>query len=322
MPRFLAPTLAPAIALALTLAGCIAPLEQPPEDETRASAAPPGERIDGMTAEETKTDKMVPCSGENGTLPLPVACAERDLLVEGRIGVDELPVKLWSTNGAITLIATDDDSWSLHAVYRVQALTEEDAKKGLDTAWAWTHEDGDGHALVAGPRGDIGEVGLPMPLVTTQVVASKYEVELPSWVVLDLVASTSNGAITALGLQASAVDASTSNGAIELHVAAASVTASTSNGAIDLILQPTESGDVMLSSSNGAITLLVPEGRAHGYAVDASTSNGKIKILLEDGALEDGKDHATFKTDGFDGRQVQTTVNVQTSNGAITVAGE
>lgn len=303
--------------LALVLAGCIAP---PEDEDVRPAAAPPpvADRIDGMTARETKQDQDVDCGGSPGF------CAERDLLVEGRIGEDELPVQLDATNGAITLTAGAGDAWSLHAVYRVRAASQADAREGLDTAWRWTHEEGGQHVLKAGPAPAPLPLDLPIPLpggAAATLVSAHYEVVLPAWVLLDVTAHTSNGPITVVGLRTTSVQVDTSNGPIVLEGYVQDAKAATSNGDIDAIVKPTASGSLAFETSNGAVTLGLVEDAAHGYDLSARTSNGRVTILLQDGEVREERDRAEFRTRGYDARDVQSTVDVATSNGAITVTG-
>lgn len=302
--------------LALVLAGCIAP----PQDETVQPAAvpPPAEdRIEGMTAREAKQDRDVDCGGAPGF------CAERDLLVEGRIGVDDLPVVLDATNGAITLTAGPGDAWSLHAVYRVRAASQADAREALDTAWRWTHEDAGRHVLKAGPAPAALPLDLPLlgPAGGPTVLSAHYEVVLPAWVLLDVAADTSNGPITLTGLRTTSIRADSSNGPIVLQARVVDVTAGTSNGDVDALLTPTASGKVALDTSNGAVTLALVEDAAHGYDVTADTSNGRVTILLRDGEAHEDEDGGTFRTHGYETRRIRTAVDLDTSNGAITVTG-
>lgn len=313
MPR--TPLLALLLLLA-PLAGCI----DVPRDRDGASAsfspaaAPPEDRIQGMTAEETRQDTAGPCKDDGITVPPGASCAQRVLTVTGRIGVDRLPVELLGGNGAITLAPSAGDSWTFVATIKTRGLTEEDARRGLDAAWSWSHEDGQGgHHLKAAPTGGV-------PLLGATVVGTQYEVMLPTWVLLDLRAETTNGAIALQWGAAERVVARTTNGALVLHGRAADVDASTTNGAIEADLEATKSGAWSFHTTNGALVVLAPEAPRQGYDVDAQTTNGRIEILLQDGDhREQDRRHHTFRTDGYDGRNVQTSVTADTTNGGITV---
>ena len=310
------------LALLLPLAGCI---EVPRDDALGASftpPAPPSERIQGMTAEETREDAVARCDRNNVQVPPAAYCATRTLTVKGRIGVDQLPVTLEGRNGAVVLQDNGGgDAWSLVAIVKVRALTEEDAREALDAAWSWSHEDGSGHHLKAGPTPGALLLGAPA-VASPALVGAQYLVTLPGWVRLDLDARTDNGAIALDWGEAGSVRAQTTNGAIALHGIADDVTARTSNGAIQADLLPRRGGAWTLDTSNGAIHLDAAESPARGYDLDARTTNGRIEILLHDGHLQkEGRDRATFKTSGFEQRDVKTTVSLGTSNGAIVVTG-
>lgn len=96
---------------------------------------------------------------------------------------------------------------------------------------------------------------------------------------------TSNGAILAAGLAAPDVEASTSNGRVQLEFAAApnSVRATSSNGAIVVIL-PDESPDyaVNTSTSNGSVSTEVRTDPAAPASIDVETSNGDITVKYAD----------------------------------------
>lgn len=107
--------------------------------------------------------------------------------------------------------------------------------------------------------------------------------------VVDISASaafrTSNGAILAAGLGSPEVEASTSNGRVQLEfvVAPDSVRATSSNGAIVVIL-PDESPDyaVSTSTSNGRVVTDVRTDPAAPASIDVETSNGDITVRYAD----------------------------------------
>lgn len=96
---------------------------------------------------------------------------------------------------------------------------------------------------------------------------------------------TSNGAIFALGLTSPEVEASTSNGRVQLEFAAApdSVRATSSNGEIVVIL-PDESPAyaVSTSTSNGRVVTEVRTDPVASASIDVETSNGDITVRYAD----------------------------------------
>lgn len=313
-----------ALALALTLAGCIQAPEELSDEFEPAAAAPPPDAIEGMTAEVVQTDAIVACEG-GGILASASACAERVLEVHGRIGIEALPVDLAAPNGQVTLSPSAGDAWSFLATVRVRGLTEEQAREGLDSAWAWSHEGPDGHALVAGPTGvgDGSPIG-PVPL-GAQVERATYEVTLPSWLFLEVLRiEATNGGFVATGFDLGEVDIETTNGEIVLAGSAKDVRIKTTNGGINLVVAPSASGVFEMETTNGQILLTLPEGRSRGYDLDAATTNGQIEILLQDGhadvQAEPGSNRASFRTKSYESRAIQTTVALSTTNGQIVVA--
>jgi prepilin-type processing-associated H-X9-DG protein len=316
MPRVLLPVL---LLLLAPLAGCI-DVPRPDDRDDAASwaaaAEPPAERIQGMTADETHEDSVGRCEGNGISVPPRAYCAQRVLTATGRIGVDRLPVELFGGNGAITLTTGAGDAWSLTATVKTRGLTEDEARRALDEDWSWSHEDGQGgHRLRAAPTGAV-----PL-LVGSRVEGTVYVVSLPAWVVLDLKAETTNGAIVLDWGDAERVDVSTTNGAVVLHGRAADAHASTTNGGIEADLRATASGAWSLSTTNGGIRLGAPEDARRGYDLDATTTNGRINILLLDGHVDaQSRTRQTFRTEGYDARAIQTTVKLETTTGGI-VAG-
>lgn len=318
-------TIAALAALSALTAGCIAVPEDPNAIET-ADAPQDFERIDGMTAEEAVTDSDVDCD-EGGGINVPrFFCSERVVEAQGRIGLDRLPVDLDGVNGAITIATSPDDTWTFTATVRVGALTQEMAREGLDTAWTWTHENGDGtHSIVAGPtpQPDVSALG-------ARVRSTEYELALPAWVVLDLRASTDNGAIAVSERMLDDADLSTRNGQIILSGDVQNVRASTENGQIIAKLRPFASGGIDLATQNGQVILKLAEDRAHGYDIDATSENGQVLIKLDDcesrSREESTSDYpgsstsASCRTAQYEARDIQTRVTIDTENAQVIVS--
>lgn len=308
-----------ALAALVALAGCIELPEDAGGGAFEPAAAPEGERVDGMTMEETHEDRTVDCNDGGGGVGLqlpPTACAERTIHATGRIGLDRLPIDLTGENGAIVIEHAEGDTWSFEATYRVSAMTEDEARAALDTAWTWSHEQNGEHALRAGPTPtapvSITDLGSP------RVTASTYRVTLPEWVEIDLDAETDNGEIMVRGFTMGSVHAETDNGGIVLDGAVRDVEAQTDNGQIILEVTP-RGGTFDLESDNGQIIVEVPVGARYGYDVEATTDNGQIVIDLGDGDLNTSEDETTFRSHDFEERNVQTKMTLATDNGQIVV---
>lgn len=135
-------------------------------------------------------------------------------------------------------------------------------------------------------------------------------------------ASTSNGAVDATGTYRGTLSLSTSNGQIggdvEVH---GDLSATTSNGKIDLDVTPRSTLRLDVGSSNGAVDLGLNEDADTAYEVDASTSNGQLSEDMDEAHLEGGDRSATLVTEGGDGRPIQVTGDVDTSNADVHFRG-
>lgn len=304
------------------LAGCIS-LPEDSDAATGQPLPPADERIDGMTAEETKVDTVEPCDSGGGIqLPPGNACAKRVLTVTGRSGVASLPVDLSTVNGAVAIVAGTGDAWSFVAEIHVRALTEDAARKGLDSAWSWSHEESGAHHLRAAPTP--ASTSPAVDSLGATLVGASYQVVLPAWTTLDVAIATTNGAVAVTGFAMDGLDVETSNGAIAVAGQTPSASLVTDNGGIDAILTPIASGTYAMKTTNGRIALGVPEDRAHGYDASAKTTNGNIDFELSDGDTEEtnapASSTATFKTHGYESRTIQTRIEAETTNGGIDVS--
>lgn len=306
------------------LAGCIS---VPQESEPFESAAvrEDADRIDGMTAQESVTDRDVECNDGGLTLP-PGFCAERVVEVQGRIGLDALPVELRGTNGEIIVTASEGDAWTFTATVRVAALTQEMARAALGSAWSWSHEEADGtHALRAAPA-----QAPSLDALTARVRSTQYELALPAWLVLELDASTDNGGIVARDLALRHASLETENGQVLVSGEVVDLRARTDNGQIIASLRPAASGAIDLSTDNGQIMLKLPEDRAHGYDLSAQSENGQVVITLRDCGMRTSEDpssgypgssaRAACQTSAFDERSIRTSVALETENGQVVVS--
>jgi hypothetical protein len=99
------------------------------------------------------------------------------------------------------------------------------------------------------------------------------------------------------------------------------VDASTRNGGVTVDVLPVQGGSIEARASNGGVMVRVREDPSRGYDVDAQVDNGRATILLRDGDVGGDRTHATFRTEGYEQREIRTTVRAQTDNGSVTVAG-
>lgn len=108
----------------------------------------------------------------------------------------------------------------------------------------------------------------------------------------------------------------------------------TDYGDVVMRLQPTDTGAIDVYSDNGAVSVFVPEGDAYGYDVSAATDHGDVVIGLEGASTEGGNASANdeeggeddgetvhAKTNDFEEREVQLTLDLDTDYGDIWVTG-
>lgn len=308
------------LVIPLLVAGCL----QIPEDGSDPGAAP-GATFDdaSMTARATDETTTGACPDGDvlGTGGSETFCATRVVTVTGTLaGIPTLDVTLETFNGDVAVRAGEAGRWGFVATLEAAGDSPDAAQRNLDKIeLAWSHENGGRHFLdVAAERTTRDDDGR---------YAARIEVEMPPSQILRLSATTSNGDVDANGVRTEGLALRTSNGRLTADADVTHVDLVTSNGDIDATLAPTGSGRIRLTTSNGEITLAVPEDARRGYEVDGRTSNGEVDIRLKDGDLGDcprGSEyytppcnHRTFRTHGFDGRDVRSSVALVTSNGDI-----
>ncbi len=85
-------------------------------------------------------------------------------------------------------------------------------------------------------------------------------------------------------------------------------------------LKTLASGALTFVTQTGEIGLDLPPGSGVGYDVDARTQTGDINVDVSNGeTLADEDDHVHMRTNGFANAGIQTTVDIDTNTGDITV---
>ncbi len=125
---------------------------------------------------------------------------------------------------------------------------------------------------------------------------------------LDL--NTSNGPVTING-GSGLLSVETSNGPITIDTETATVSARTSNGPVTFTGSLTGRND--LRTSNGSLSVTLPATAT--FAVNASTSNGKISSDFPITSADRGEDYVR----GTVGSDPGTTLELETSNGPISL---
>lgn len=138
----------------------------------------------------------------------------------------------------------------------------------------------------------------------------------------EITASTSNAPILVRGTFQGPLTLGTSNGPVDGEVTVHDdLDVGTSNGPVDLDVTPEASLTLDATTSNGRNRLGLTERSDIAYELGASTSNGEITEEMEEARLEGGDEQATLRTEDGDGRPIQVTGNVGTSNGDVHFEG-
>ncbi len=236
-----------------------------------------------------------------------------------------------TSNGAITVTGSDRPQCQVTATFNGRAGTLERAREIAEQTQIRLQRNADGLKAV------IDRPTMNRP----ESVSVSYDIHIPGQTALDL--HTSNGKITVAHIK-DAIRTRTSNGKIHITDAAGAIDANTSNGSIVILQSPAKSlnlhtsngaikceditgpltastsngsvtvryaagadpaTDIHITTSNGSIDLKTPEH--YSAAVDAATSNGKIRIAIPitvqgeigktlKGVINDGKATLTLRT--------------------------
>lgn len=300
--------LASVLALFVLAAGCVT-LPSPegasgPDDGTTTSAATTGD--EDMDARESKTDAVAPCRGDSGR-----QCATRTHRIEGALRLSSLDVTLRSFNGPVTLVSGSAGKWSLEATVSARGDTESEATAARDAIkFSWSHFEGGRHVVRAAAE---------PPARTSHNEGAALRLTLPAAVLIEATLKTTNGPVFVDGATLAGLSVQTTNGPVTLDASASNVAATTTNGPITASLVPGGDGSVSLSTTNGPLMLKVPETAREGYDITAKTTNGQVMIGLQDGAHGSAGGSKTFRTNGYEEREVRSVVQVSATNGPVSI---
>ncbi len=307
------------LALSLPLAGCLGPTT-----EGGDTGAPDGQ----ITADhEVEEDQGL---GPN----VPPYYAEEVHRLTGELTLDTLPITLGTVNGPINVTTGTGPSWQLVARLTGYGDSEQAAQDQLDRlSFNWSIGTPEAPKLVATVSqdgsnqtqenlGNRAEASLDLvipedlfPAVTATSVNGAVTLQALDASQLQLTAV--NGRLHVRETQARVLTASSANGLVDVDVEGTeTVTLSSTNGAIAATVRPGATGSLQASSVNGGVTVHVPETASYGYDAEATSVNGLAGITLQDGQSDrSGPDEASFRTDGYDDREIRTTVTVTSTNG-------
>lgn len=309
------------LAISLPLAGCVDIGQDSVDDQDQDGT---------MTAEEEVRE-------DEGVAPnAPPFYAEEVHRITGEITLDELRVTLATVNGPVNVTSGDGSGWQLVARLTGYGTSPEEAEAQRDRLslnWS-TGAPGDRSltAIVEQEQQDAdtatgarteASLDLVLPrqvLATLTATSTNGEVNVLDLEARDLTLTVTNGRVHVQGTTTERLTATGTNGLVDVTVdGTRTATLAATNGQIQAIVTPGATGTVTASSANGGVNLQVPEGSQRGYDAEATSTNGLAAITLQDGETSSPSDpgHATFRTDGFEDREIQTTVAVTATNGAV-----
>ena len=212
-------------------------------------------------------------------------------------------LEIINVNGKITAEASNGDSVEIRAERTVKAATEESARDILSKI-EMREEVGDGRLRI--------EVRPPRMRSSGQEV--RWTIKVPKGVAVDF--RTVNGGVNLTGLQGD-VRARATNGGIKANsLVSSNVDASVTNGGVEIeLLNAPSSGSIELESVNGGVALRLPlESKAD---VTARCVNGGISV--DNLPLEIIGEQTRRKIEGkLNGGGAR--VNLETTNGGVRIS--
>ncbi len=239
-------------------------------------------------------------------------------------------LRLGAMNGEITLTTWDKQEYNIVATITARGSTQKEADDNLTNL---------GKDIVKVETSSKQSLTLVYnsPILINNSYQINVEVKLPANAKLDLDLTTSNGIVTISNVNGGSVTIHTSNGALHLNnVKADTLRGSTSNGPITGTFEATTCD---LNTSNSPITIQIPStmtgtynfqtsngntyvtvGSTAEYRLDASTSNGDVIFSIPNFTYSrDTRTSKAGQTIGYDLAQTKISMNVETSNGSVTV---
>lgn len=132
-------------------------------------------------------------------------------------------------------------------------------------------------------------------------------------------AEAGRGSINADDVTADLTELRTSSGSVYGNIRGVDAVLGSSSGSVYASFVPTASGALTITGGAASLDLSVPEGDDFGYDVEASSGTGSVEIFLEDGNATHEDRSATFLTENFAERGIQTVVRLTTGSGSIVV---
>jgi hypothetical protein len=275
--------------------------------------------------------------------------AEESKSFTGRVTTEKVLLETENINGPIKIETWDKPEYNIELMIEARGYTREEAEENLRLLKTELDDiivEGQQRlALNIGYPDDIKrhyrvDIGITLPaecmldsdvrskngrITLEEVKGGVLNVEtkngrigLKSVTADEIACGTRNGRLILDDVSAGIIKGRSSNGKIEGKIESKRASLTTSNGKIDIALPCSASGEYELRTSNGGIELDTPKGPTVGYDLNLRTSMGRINVDLPD--LEYNfyrKNRISARTNGFDGKEVQISIEAETSMGKI-----
>lgn len=202
----------------------------------------------------------------------------------GNFSSRQVELDLDVRNGSLRLLPSEDGSFHLDVIKRVNAGTREQAE---EIVAGYRFAEYDGQRLKAGDTecrnlGNRVNISLRLRLpaghvYTGRVVSKNGAIDVSGIDVGEISLSTVNGAVHMAKVTGAEVAANTVNGSISLEGSLDQVEARTTNGSISLFNMG-EDSKISLKTVNGRIKVQLPARGDIGYAVDARATSGTVRL--------------------------------------------
>ena len=259
----------------------------------------------------------------------PIYRATETVSLDALLDADALILTVEAVNGGIGVSPWSGDSVELELEIRAKGDTDAEAERNIDD-FEYTLQD----TTVGGTQ----ELSLTFPISNTNwnLYTVVVTIKVPEGVETELLLDSTNGKIVVSDLVLTGIDVETTNGVITLNdVESPTINVDTTNGGIFGTITSSEthfsttngvitieltasSGEHDFDTTNGIIELTLPTGTDIGYSIDLDTSVGAIAVNLPN--IDYSVDRIRNKigeTEGFSSKDIQITINAETTIGAI-----
>lgn len=255
--------------------------------------------------------------------------ATETMSIDAALEADELTVAVENVNGAIDVSTWDGSEINIELEVRAKGGTNSEAERNLED-----FEYNLQNSTISG----VQEISLTFPIPSSKwsLYSVYVTIEVPEGADTELVLDSTNGRIDVTDITLTNLDVETTNGAINLdNVECPLIYADTTNGGVFATITSSESrfsttngiinveltatsGEHDYDTTNGIIELTLPTDSDIGYSLDLDTSIGAIDVNLPN--IDYSVDRIRNKigeTEGFSSKDVQITINADTTIGAI-----